>query len=157
MVAHVRFWSKVDMHGPIYKPQRTRCWIWTAGTMGGYGWFRVRPGVSTRAHTYALTLAGRPVPKGKIACHRCNNRLCVRPGHLYFGTKATNKQDSVLAGTHVHGSTHPMSKLTEARVRLIRRLYAERKATQTELAARFGVSTRVVSAAIRRVSWKHVP
>lgn len=33
--------------------------------------------------------------------HKCNNRRCWNPDHLYNGTKADNARDAINAGTHV--------------------------------------------------------
>jgi len=36
-----------------------------------------------------------------VACHRCNNKRCFNPEHIYRGTDSTNMDDAVLAKTHV--------------------------------------------------------
>ena len=55
----------------------------------GYGKFHMK-----HAHVAALELKlGRPLQKGCIACHTCDNVGCVNFDHLYEGTHKTNKQD----------------------------------------------------------------
>lgn len=85
-----RFWAKV---------RKTRgCWIWTGATVrGGYGffWDGKRNGV---AHRYSYRLKYGPIPKGKIACHKCDNPKCVNPDHLFIGTYQDNELDKYAKG-----------------------------------------------------------
>lgn len=76
------------------------CLLWL-GSADGYGYGRVW-NTSTQSHfpaTYlSLYLSGRPVPKGKIACHTCDNPGCVGDYHLFIGTKKDNTQDMMRKG-----------------------------------------------------------
>jgi hypothetical protein len=58
----------------------------------------------------ALALDGRPVPRGKVGCHRCGNPPCVNPAHLYVGTQRENMADAVAAGTIARGPRHGQFK-----------------------------------------------
>lgn len=91
MTEHERFWAKVS--------KSEGCWLWTAAQApNGYGTFFVGPGAkkAVRAHRYSWSLHFGPIPEGRIICHRCDVRLCVRPDHLFLGSNRDNNVDTLL-------------------------------------------------------------
>jgi hypothetical protein len=91
-----------------------------------------------------------------LICHRCDNKRCVRPSHLYLGTCQTNAQDRFeRKGSGNKGMKHGCAKLTDDQVREMRRLYAA-GVRQTQLCKQFGMSHPVVSTIVRRKVWTHV-
>lgn len=98
--AEKRFWEKVDRSG--------ECWEWTGALQTyGYGLFGVNSQVrAARAHRVSYQMAFGPIPKGLVVCHRCDNRKCVRPDHLFLGTNRDNTWDAIRKGRIPSVQTH---------------------------------------------------
>ena len=89
-----RFWEKVDRDGPVMPNMDSRCWVWTGYVdKDGYGRFRWE-GKSVGSHRAAFLLAYGKSPE--VVCHKCSNRKCVRPEHLYAGDVQSNLIDIML-------------------------------------------------------------
>ena len=149
----MRFWDKVRIGDG--------CWEWMASRISsGYGQFRVSTkSVDRGAHRMSWRLANdSDIPKGMCVCHRCDNKICVRPSHLFLGTTQENVADRVGKGRSGKrfGTDNASSKLSELEVVKIRRLHSEGN-TQTDIAEMFGVTRTCVKKIIIREIWKDVP
>ena len=145
--ARARFFARVDTSG--------ECWTWTARTtVDGYGVFSVGAS-NVGAHRFSYELHTGPIGEGLFVCHRCDNRRCVNPAHLFLGTPAENSADMAAKGRSVRGNQQVRAKLTDAAVRDIREARA-RGTGVDELAARFQVDRHTITRAALRRGWRHV-
>ena len=163
-----RFWSKVD-RTPGYGPNGD-CWIWTgAKNQRGYGHFGPATRLVVRSHRFAWGLVNGQVPEGLQVLHSCDMRACCNPKHLHLGTNWENRLESVQRGRTPRGDRHPsrrhpekvprgeghvLSRLTDARVRVIREEYLSGVRAR-DLAILFGISRRTVSDVCHH-TWRHV-
>ena len=148
-----RFWSKVSMGDG--------CWEWTAGRFNvGYGQFHIKA-YPFGAHVVSWTLVNGQVPPGLCVLHKCDNRPCVRPDHLFLGTKGDNARDMAAKGrcpvqtdpARMRGERHPKARLTSADVAEIRRNYAAGAATQHEIARAYGMSRGAICSLLAGRNW----
>ena len=109
-----RFWPKVDKDGPVpgHMPHLGQCWVWTASKLdSGYGQFGIG-GKLRYAHRQSWEMERGEIPGNLCVLHSCDNPSCVRPEHLFLGTRRENSSDyqrkGRLARGDAHGSrTHP--------------------------------------------------
>lgn len=149
-----RFWSEVDKTGrpASHENPRLRCWIWTAGTFStGYGQFRVGER-KVKAHRFAYEDKKGPIPAGALVRHKCDNPLCVRPGHLEIGYSEHNARDRQRRGR----TANPSTKLTRGRVLQIRRSLVQGE-SQSQIATRFDVTKATVGKIARAETWREGP
>lgn len=84
--------ERIERHS-IPEPN-SGCWLWQGNTTKkGYG--RLGGG---QAHRMSWTAFRGTIPEGMCVLHRCDNRACVNPDHLWLGTQIDNINDCVNKG-----------------------------------------------------------
>lgn len=155
-----RFWSKVN------NKNRIGCWTWNAAKCSGgkYGSIRLPGNKQVGAHVFSYLLNIGDIPKGIEVCHICDNGLCVRPDHLFLGTRQDNVDDMIKKGrqakgeklnhTSQCGELNNGSKLTLETILKIKELLKYH--TQAEVAKITGAKRQNVWAIAHGKSWNHI-
>jgi hypothetical protein len=143
-----RFWSKVQENG--------QCWEWTGSTRVGYGAIKIN-GRTWQTHRLVCLMAYGEIPQGQFVCHKCDNRRCVRPDHLFLGTARDNVADMHAKGRFipVRGERTGSSKLTDDKVREIRTLSGGGLSNR-RIAKKIGVSASTIDYVVNGQTWSHV-
>lgn len=138
----------------------TGCIEWTGSTRNGYGRLVVGSRSDGRrtisAHRLAYQTFIGAIPADMEVCHRCDNRRCVNPDHLFAGTRQDNIDDREAKGRNRYpvGSNSPLAKLNEGIAAAIKaRLPNE---TCRKIANDLGVSLSAVKDISRGRTWRHV-
>lgn len=141
------------------------CWIWEGANKGnGYGHVNVR-GRTLPAHRAMYEAVIGQIPSNLDVCHKCDNRACVNPRHLFLGSRLVNMRDAVAKGRISRGEKHslavlsgvriPAAKLTPDQVRLIvARLQSDHPLD--DIARDFGVIRQTITNIRSGKCWSHI-
>lgn len=159
-----RFWEKVNKNGPIpaHQPHLGKCWIWTgAKCSDGYG--SIFSGFKRKvvsSHIGAWVLSVGTIPIGICVCHHCDIPECVRPDHLFLGTRKDNSQDMLRKGrgesARRYGPENNKTKLKAYQVERIRKIYYEDGDSLSEIAEEYNVTIQSIWAIVHWRNWNYI-
>jgi hypothetical protein len=150
------FWARIK--------KTESCWEWQGAVnstgYGSVGWH----GKTYSAHRIAAYLAGmltdmrapnstdRP---NTYVLHKCDNRKCCNPNHLFLGSYRDNMLDAYKKNrkSQQKGEKHTNAKLTNQQAIEIRKRYSTGE-KQIPLAKEYKISQHAVSLIIRNETYK---
>ena len=153
---HERFMSKV-------KVSDTGCWEWQASTFSnGYGQFKVA-NKTFRSHRWSYQHYLGAITDGMFVCHKCDNKRCVNPDHLFLGNQQDNMDDMKSKGRQSLGVRNNRAILNEETVRLIKQFLVRhpvqmgRNGGQCNFLSRwFGIHRVTITNISAGYNWKHI-
>lgn len=161
-VAVVRFLLKV-------KYRNKQCWLWNAAFRGGYGAFAFKPHTAF-AHRASYIIFNGDIGDKDLVLHKCDNKACVNPDHLYLGDYKDNARDAVERGriatgdrngmrlhpgSRLYGEKCKLSKLKTNEVRKIAALLKRGKSLKS-IAKIFNVNFTTIWKIKVGESWSHI-
>ena len=132
-----RFLAKVAQQGDCHEWQSVL-------HRDGYGKFYLE-GKQEFAHRAAYRLFIGEIERGLNVLHKCDNRKCVNPEHLYLGDTRDNARDRTERARWTH-NRQPSAVVEEIRSR-----YLAGGVTQQDLAREYGYHQTQISKIVRRV------
>jgi hypothetical protein len=107
------------------------------------------------AHRVSWIIHHGAIPMGMCVLHRCDNRGCVKPEHLFLGTKKENTHDAMHKGKIKAGADHPLAKLSRDQVFSILDMCADGM-SQTVVARIHGICQAQVWRIVHGKRWASV-
>jgi len=99
------------------------CCEWLGRTNDdGYGTFRIGPATAVKqqlVHRFAWEIFNGPIPESMCVLHNCDNRVCVKPTHLFLGTRDVNNKDRMEKGRSATGERNGQCRLSDQALRNI--------------------------------------
>jgi hypothetical protein len=140
-----RFWAKVD--------KTPSCHLWNGAIdSSGYGILTIN-GKNHNAHRLNYEWAtGKPIPKGLVLLHKCDQRNCVNDQHLSLGTQNENIADRVKKNRSAKGPQNGRARLKPKDIKKIRKLRSKGW-TETRIAKLYGVGRSTIAHICKRHTW----
>lgn len=143
------FWARFGWGGV------DECWPWLGYVekQTGYGKFSF-DGKLNSAHRFAYMQAFGKIPTGLLVCHKCDNRKCQNPNHLFAGTYTDNNRDMFQKG---RGSPPPpRPNITEAQVLQIRAMWKPYEISVRAISKKLNLPYKSVENAVSPSNWIHL-
>jgi hypothetical protein len=129
-----------------------QCWEWSGATVkGGYGLLSAS-GKNHYAHRLSYELHFGEIPDGLWVLHKCDNRKCCNPEHLFLGTNKDNMTDAAKKGRLRGSLGKDLGRLTEDQVLRIR----SSSEASSLLARQMGVCSQTIRNVRIGKTWTHI-
>jgi hypothetical protein len=133
------------------------CWEYTGGINNkGYG--RIKDDFKNLlAHRVSYEIFIGEIQEDFCVCHKCDNRKCINPAHLFLGTKADNNKDRHDKGRSADhsGEKNGRAKLSAADIKMIIEL-REKGLTYKQISQKFPVNVQTIGKVCNQKLWRNI-
>ena len=136
-----------------FNKTKAGCWEWIGSLMlDGYGRITNKQ-KAILAHRLSYTIHNGEIPEGLFVCHKCDNRKCVNPKHLFLGTSLDNVRDMMKKG---RGNKNFGEKVWNAifNEQNVEDIFLDNRGCNA-IAKEYGVSRGAIRGIKNRLTWKH--
>lgn len=135
-------------------PETDECinWPYATNPDTGYGFVKVNK-KAMGAHRYSLSMVVPCPDVSLFALHSCDNRACVNPRHLRWGTQTENVADTVSRGRTAAGEKNGCSKTSQKTVLKLVEYFNDGIQDYGELSRLTGLSRCLLSRILRGERW----
>lgn len=137
------------------------CWEWTGAVRNEkdrYGIFYFKKSkISIGTHRFSWIYHNNVIiPTQVFVCHKCDNKICSNPDHLFIGSCRENILDAKKKGLLAMGEKAGMAKLTDKSVREIKLAWNNGSGTQSSLARKYNVKQSNIWLIVNGKAWEHI-
>lgn len=141
----------------VIKKEDEECWDWSGRlNIDGYAIFKVYVDKKIkwlRGHRVSWEIFKGEIPNGFLVLHKCDNRKCTNPNHLFLGNNKDNVDDMVNKDRGFFKKGYSLrAKLSDEQVLDI--LNSNEK--QVVLKKKYGVCRETIRLIKRRKTWGRI-
>lgn len=158
-LSEIRSMSLLERLSYNSKMLKNGCIVWTGYVeKTGYATMRFK-GNRIKVHRASWIAHNGDIPDGLLILHKCDNRKCINPDHLFIGTQQDNMDDMKTKGRDnrvgVKGSKNHNTNIDEVDVKMIRQRFIDGESRKT-LMCDYQLGKTTLQSILSNKSWKHV-
>jgi hypothetical protein len=134
------------------------CWEWTRScNPNGYAQLGYKHRLIRAHRASAHAFLGLDLSSPLCVCHKCDNRKCINPNHLFIGTNQDNVDDKMRKGrlNPPLGSRSSFARLSENDIPLIRNRISSGEKLAS-IARAYKINPCAIWSIKHGHTWKHV-